>query len=263
VTDLPFSNGIWYDVGNVDGVFVDNWVQGVGITERGASGRQSWSGEAGFFFEISKGAICAGNVFVNCDLGIHILNSSNVRIYNNTLVNSTASIERNERSAVGDHFGWHPATGPDVDKREGHVFINNLMYGDAAFNRPLLAVWQPGTLCGKLKKPQFSAFDNNVFFVSPAKRTSPLIMWSPADNENCFVALGSPGELNKLHPEFAAKSVLYKDISVFRSPELGNYQLLPSFKGKSAAAALPLDIKVLLNRPKKDDPYIGAYPQKE
>ena len=70
VIDHPHSNGIWYDVGNVDGVFVNNWVEGA---------------LDGFFFEISKGAICAGNVFVGCDKGIRVLNSSNVRVYHNTL----------------------------------------------------------------------------------------------------------------------------------------------------------------------------------
>jgi parallel beta-helix repeat protein len=260
VTDLPFSNGIWYDVGNVDGVFVDNWVQDVGITERGSSRRQAWSGEAGFFFEISKGAICAGNVFVNCDLGIHILNSSNVRMYNNTLVNSTASIDRNERSAVGDHFGWHPSTGPDVDKREGHVFVNNLMYGNSSFDRPLLSVWQRNILCDRLKDPQFSLFDHNVFVLSSGKRTLPVILWSPADNENCIVGLESPAELNKLYPQFAAKSELYMDVSVFKSPDLNNYKVLPAFPGVSAASPVPTDIKTLLNRPKKDMPYVGAFP---
>ena len=43
VIDNPHSNGIWYDVGNRDGVFVNNWVEGA---------------LDGFFFEISKGAIC-------------------------------------------------------------------------------------------------------------------------------------------------------------------------------------------------------------
>lgn len=260
VTDLPFSNGIWYDVGNVDGVFIDNWVEGVGQPDRGISFMQTWSGEAGFFFEISKGAICAGNVFVNCDLGIHILNSCNVQMYNNTLVNSTARIDRNERSAVGDHFGWHPSTGPDVDKREGHVFVNNLMYANAFFDRPLLSVWQPGTLCDRLKNPQFSAFDNNVFVVSSGKQRSPVIMWSPADNENCNAGFDTPEELNKLLPQFAAKSILYSDVSVFKSPDLGNYQVLPSFPGMSSAVDLPTDIKILLGRPKKENRYIGAYP---
>ena len=30
VIDLPYSNGIWYDVGNVDGRFLNNWIEGVG-----------------------------------------------------------------------------------------------------------------------------------------------------------------------------------------------------------------------------------------
>ena len=156
ITGLPFSNGIWYDVGNVDGVFINNRVEGVGDINRKISDLQTWPSESGFFFEISKGAICAGNVFVNCELGVHILNSCDVRMYQNTFVNSTACVSRSERSAVGDHFGWHPATGPGVDERDGHVFVNNLMTGDDGFNRPLLFVWQRKMLCDRLKEPQFA-----------------------------------------------------------------------------------------------------------
>ncbi len=58
----------------------------------------------------------AGNVFVRCNKGVRVLNSADVRVYNNTFVDTPASFERNERSAVGDHFNWHPATGPDVDR---------------------------------------------------------------------------------------------------------------------------------------------------
>ena len=80
VIDQPESNGIWYDVGNHDGVFINNWVEGC---------------VDGFFFDL-KGVICAGNVFVNCDKGVHILNSTNARVYHNTFVNTVASFDRNE-----------------------------------------------------------------------------------------------------------------------------------------------------------------------
>ena len=133
IFDLPISNGIWYDVGNVDGRFLNNWVEGVGNNKGAGSNNQMWPSSNGFFFEISKGAICAGNVFVNCDHGIMILNSANVLVYQNTFVNSTACFGRDKRSAAGDHFGWHPSTGPDVDQRFGHVFVNNLLTGDAEF----------------------------------------------------------------------------------------------------------------------------------
>ena len=137
VIDNPHSNGIWYDVGDRDGVFVNNWVQGC---------------LDGFFFEICKGAICAGNVFVDCENGVRVLNSSNVRIYHNTLVNSVASFERNNRRAAGDRFGWHAATGPDVNEREGHVFVGNLLAADEHFTRPLLRFDQMRSLCGKLTR---------------------------------------------------------------------------------------------------------------
>jgi parallel beta-helix repeat protein len=260
VIDLPFSNGIWYDVGNVDGLFINNWVEGVGNIKRVINNLQTWPSESGFFFEISKGAVCAGNVFVNCELGIHILNSSNVRMYQNTLVNSTACISRSERSAVGDHFGWHPATGPGVDEREGHVFVNNLMAVSAGFNRPLLFVWQRDILCDRLKNPQFKQIDNNIYSIRSPKGSYPLILWSPADDKMCITGLESPEELHRLHPEFSGSSMLYADFNVFRGPELHNYQLLSSFQGNKTAAQLPADISNLLMRPRKEGPYIGAYP---
>jgi hypothetical protein len=55
VFEQPYSNGIWYDVGNRDGVFVNNYVGGA---------------QVGFFFEISRGVTVAGNVFVRCGRGI-------------------------------------------------------------------------------------------------------------------------------------------------------------------------------------------------
>ncbi len=74
VIDHPFSNGIWYDIGNIDGVFVNNWLEGVGYVDGPFRTDQVWASKNAFFFEISHGAICASNVFVNCDQGILILN---------------------------------------------------------------------------------------------------------------------------------------------------------------------------------------------
>jgi hypothetical protein len=61
-------------------------------------------------------------------------------------VNSTASIGRKERSAVGDHFGWHPSTGPDVDERDGHVFVNNLLTAGENYHRSPVQKLRTGQL---------------------------------------------------------------------------------------------------------------------
>ena len=248
VIDQPHSNGIWYDVGNVDGVFVNNWIQGC---------------QDGFFFEISKGAICAGNVFVDCDKGIRVLNSANVRVYHNTLVNTVASFERDERSAVGDHFGWHPATGPDVDKREGHVFVGNLLVADERFTKPLLRIEQAKGLCGKLTRPPVAQFDDNLYVRRGSNDTGPLLVWGPAAGETCTIELKSPDELTKLYPQFEAHSRYRAKFfgPVFTSSELANYELIPGFAGANAAP-LPSDIQQLLGWSGQTAPAPGAYPSK-
>lgn len=262
VIDLPYSNGIWYDVGNVDGIFINNWVEGVGTTARKFTEKRQWPSESGFFFEISKGVICAGNVFVNCDQGIFVLNSSDAQIYQNTLINSIASIGRTPRTAEGDHFGWHPSTGPDVDERDGHVFVNNLLAGTENFNRPLLFVWQTSNLCERLDKPMMKKLDYNVYVRDTNKTSRPLIYWSPAMNENCQLSFESPEELNKQYPEFSTSSKYFVnyDGPLFMSHKLRNYQLIKGFPGSSAASVLPVEVRKLLGYPKKGTRFVGAYP---
>ena len=247
VTDQPHSNGIWYDVGNVDGVFVNNWVEGT---------------NDGFFFEISKGAICAGNVFVGCDKGIRSLNSSGVRAYHNTLVDSVASFERNERSAVGDHFGWHPRTGPDVDAREGHAFVGNLMVASETFRKAMLRFEQPKGLCGKLTRPQASPVDGNVYVRYGDGPRSELVVWSPVAGENCQVEVGSLEELRHLQPGIEVRSRLLDafDGALFRSPELRRFELARLLPGLPAAEDLPLDIRRALGWPEREPRTPGAYP---
>ena len=258
VIDQPYSNGIWYDVGNVDGVFTNNWIEGVGNNKNSYDKNQLWPSDNGFFFEISKGAICAGNVFVNCDHGLMVLNSSNVKIYQNTFVNSMACIGRNTRSAAGDHFGWHPSTGPDVNDRDGHIFENNLLVGDENLNRPLMFVWQPAVLCKQVSNSQLQQFDYNMF-VRSTQSLQPLVLWSPAGNDNCQININTLDELNKLYTGFMVHSKYFDNYSgpLFKSNELGEYHLLKSFPGANEAIKLPEDIGKFLGISKK---YIGAYP---
>jgi parallel beta-helix repeat protein len=262
VTDLPNSNGIWYDVGNVDGRFLNNWVEKVGRKDQPFSKDQPWPSDNGFFFEISKGAVCAGNVFVNCDHGLWILNSSNALVYHNTFINSTACIGRTERSAVGDHFGWHPSTGPGVEERDGHVMVGNLFTGDAGFNRPLLFVWQSAPLCGRLGKPQLREMDHNVYVRGTGTAAIPFILWSPAPGEKCRSEFTSLEDLRKMLPEFSPHDGAYfaDDGPLFKGRELGHYQLLAGFPGLKSAAGIPADIRNLMGQAGKIGPYVGAYP---
>jgi hypothetical protein len=261
VIDLTNSNGIWYDVGNVDGVFVNNRIENVGHVGETTPTDQLWPSQNGFFFEISKGAICAGNVFVNCDHGLMVLNSSNVRMYRNTFVNSMACIGRNGRTAAGDHFGWHPSTGPGLDQREGHVFVDNLLTGDGSYTIPLLFVWQPEALCSRLQSPQLSQMDHNVYVRQREKSSYPMILWSPDRGERCQAGYESPQDLHRAHAAFSENDRSYVDYDgpLFKGREVGDYRLLSAFPGSRAGFMVPTEIGKVLNNASRNDDGVGAY----
>jgi parallel beta-helix repeat protein len=266
VYDLPLSNGIWYDVGNVDGRFLNNRVTHVGTNfGKAPDFSKMWPNFNGFFFEISKGAICAGNVFEDCDQGVFILNSSNVEIYQNTFVNSTVCIRRDLRSAVNDHFGWHPSTGPGMEERFGHIFMNNLMVGDENFRVPFMSVGQHQQLCGKLKDSQVKQMDYNVIVNDTESNNHVLANWSPSANpsqaEGCDRQLQSADDFKSVFEGSSAHSLYFSepDLQVFKSRELGNYELIPGFKGAAVATVLPVTVQKLLGLTTKYIPYIGAY----
>jgi hypothetical protein len=246
VLDNPHSNGIWYDVGNRDGVFVNNWVQ---------------DSLVGFLFEISRGATVAGNVFVRCGRGLWALNSSGVRAYHNTFVDTMASFERTERSAQGDHFGWHPKTGPDVDEREGHAFVGNLLVASEAFRAPLLRVDQPKALCSRLTRSPLTDVDGNVY-VRHGQAAQPLLVWSPAAGESCQAEIAALDDLRKLLPGLEARGRAFAGWqgALFRSPELANYELAKALEGLQPADDLPAEVAKLLGWPAGEPRTPGAFP---
>ncbi|GAB5558812.1 MAG: hypothetical protein SynsKO_04590 [Synoicihabitans sp.] len=246
IIDNPHSSGVWYDVGNVDGLFVNNWVE---------------TTPNGFFYEISQHAICAGNVFVDCDPGIRILNAADVRISQNTFVNADVSFQRSPRShTAGDHFGWHASTGPDVHERHGHVFTNNLLYGDAEFDRPLLEMWQNDKLNGVLNDPQVSDLDGNVYVRRSDRTGPPLISWGPVtDTENGRMPIAELADLRARHPEFSAAAQAFSDYRgvLFKGEHLKRYELMSDFPGSATRVALPEAVLQSLGWSEADFP--GAY----
>ena len=243
IIDQPYSNGVWYDVGNRDGVIINNWIEGA---------------VDGFFFEISRGATVAGNVFVRNDKGIRVLNSADVHVYNNTFVDNPASFERNERSATADHFGWHPSTGPDVDQREGHIFVNNLMVASDSYRKPLLRFEQSASLCSKLTRPMAKEVNGNVY-VRAGTTTVPLVQMSPATTDNCTAQLGSLDDFRKLVPAFESSGHQFDRTvrSIFKGPDIERYELLQAIPGSTPS---PADVLKLLGWSENDATSPGAYP---
>ena len=260
VTNHPNSNGIWYDVGNVDGVFVNNRIEKVGSPEGPFRNDQVWPSRNGFFFEISKGVTVAGNEFVNNNQGMLILNSCDAKVYNNTFINSRATFGRDDRGDGEDHFGWHVTSGPGVEERENHIFVNNLMVDTMGLESPLLYVWQPSDMCERLSEPTLKALDHNVF-VKTKNEESPLItLWSTADNEDCQAEIADPAELNALYEEFETNSKFYNgyDGVLFSGSDPLNIKTSPDFDGHKVATAIPEYVKRAAGWSEAVDSFIGA-----
>ena len=229
VIEHPHSNGVWYDVGNVEGVFANNHVEGTLI---------------GLFFEISKGVVVAGNVFVDNQQGIRVLNSSGARVYHNTFLDSPVMFDRDERSARDDHFGWHPQTGPDVDEREGHVFEGNLLVGGEGFTDALLHFDQKASQCGALTRPMATRVDGNAYVRGPS--AEPLVTWSPVPGRDCLARYDDLAAFRKgAGVEAHGVALVPWQGSVFRSVDLRHFQLARQFEGLQPAAVPEEARKVL------------------
>ena len=148
-----------------------------------------------------------------------------------------ASFERNERSAAGDHFGWHPATGPDVDKREGHVFVGNLLVGRARRSASRCCASSSRRPCArKLTRPQVTQVDGNVY-VRRRTRRRPAAR-SCGARSRARAARSSSASLEDLRPAAAGVRGARPRLrdyagALFRSPELATTSW-PSVAGPAA-----------------------------
>ena len=210
IINHPTSKGVWYDVGNREGLFINNYVENT---------------QAGLFFEISDGITAVGNVFVNNDLGVWVLNSANANIAHNTFVNSTLRFTRTARSATDDHFGWHPETGPDVFERDGHTVKSNLLTADEQHHGPLLSVDQEDALCAQYKKAQLAELDGNAY-VKPENQ-QPLITLSTNSSEPCNRKIHTLDKLQGSTAQYEANGqlIIGHPRTVFVSPDLKRFEL--------------------------------------
>ncbi len=261
VIDLPYSNGIWYDVGNIDGVITNNWFENIGFVDGPAPNTHVWPSQNALFYEISSGATVAGNVFVNNDHGILILNASDSHVFNNTFFNSMAVFARDARGDGADHFGWHVTTGPGVDERDGHHFFNNLLIGEPSFERPLVLAWQPEAMCDRLTTPSLETLDANAY-AQHSRSGAPLLMLNQKQEQSCVNPLTSVQEIRSSIAGYEDKGVQldsYPALPLVSLP-LKRFELT-SMHGmgeplpipESAATAASMDSEVM---------HIGAFPVK-
>ncbi|MDI6401934.1 right-handed parallel beta-helix repeat-containing protein [Balneolaceae bacterium ANBcel3] len=249
VRNHAHSNGVWWDVGNLDGVFVNNHVENVA--------------HSGFFHEISDRITVAGNVFKNCDQSIFVLNAANANIYNNTMINSRVNIRRDSRGDQLGTFGWHVTLGPGVEERDRHAFVNNLMIMTEENDSPMLMAGQHSRLCERLDTPHFSTFNNNVFvrYYDVEGDKPALLHWSPYPNEDCMQEFYTSGELNEFLPQFSSDCIYMDnyDGNIFVDMDHDDFRLTEEFQQINPADHIPADILEVLGLDTNQEPFIGAF----
>ncbi len=251
IINNPHTSGIWYDVGNRHMVVVDNWIEN---TNDGA------------FFEISEGAICAGNLFVNCSPGVKILNSANVSVYQNTFYNSALEATRTMRSSeAGDHFGWHASSGPAVADRDRHEACNNLFLVDEQESKGMLHIFEQPEVGDIAKQKQFQRLDGNTYVKSPLSAHSPLLVtgspsYPPSDRE--LILSESLEGVRKLDSKYEINGQMWINEmdEVVRSAELKRFELLPSFPGRNGAVSLPQAVSKQIDQQYREASFPGAWP---
>jgi hypothetical protein len=248
IIDNPKASGIWYDVGNDDGIVVNNRVERT---------------NDGFFFEISTGALCAGNVFVDCSPGVRVLNSANVAVYQNTFLNSALEVTRNLRSSeAGDHFGWHASAGPSVANRDGNTVHNNLFIADESFAPALIQIWESPGVDAVARAGQLAALDGNAYV--RRDHGKPLITWGESiswNRQEVSVAANFLSEAKEQNSDweihggawFGYQGPVVQDVAG------KDMKLAPGFHGSDRGIAIPEDVRNALGWQEILSPFPGAF----
>jgi hypothetical protein len=93
----------------------------------------------------------------------------------------------------------------------------------------------------------------------PGAAAAPLFVWGPNATRECISRLASLDEFRKLVPAFEAsgRQLDRTPPSIFKSPDLGRYELVQPLPG---GVALPADVRQLLGWSEEQSRSQGAYP---
>lgn len=234
------SNAIWYDNSATNGTIVYNLVrrnQGIGI-----------------FFEVSRGAIIAGNVSINNGMGIRVSGSSDVKVYNNTLARNAINLQVYDNARINRNPA-EVAAGIDYETRnvaiKNNIFAAAQPTGNVTLPSALLNVTQDP--CGTTGPPcndteqMLSALDSNLYYRTDPSQPSTLILWRPN-------ALINPISYTNLADFRAATGFEQNGIEIsgqlsrglFPNEERGDFRLLGNTPGRKDGEPLPADVAAAL-----------------
>lgn len=206
----------------------------------------------GLFLEISAKAIVADNEIAdNKQFGIKINNTSNVKIWNNTLIgngrplNLVQDSRRNTNKSDGGVDSRVPFPDPAMPWVLGPITVRNNVIGDSTSAANCLLCVEDYSNSMSAEQMKITA-NSNVYSRPSASRPTWLAVWSRADvNKNPYVftslsALQSTTGQEKKGKEFVGTPIVD-----------ANLNLVASVRGQQASIAepLPSDVASAIGRP--------------
>ncbi|MTD12753.1 DUF1565 domain-containing protein [Nakamurella sp. YIM 132087] len=224
------SAGIWcdescYDITVVDNIANDNSTTGIQL-------------------EISELAVVANNQTIGNNIGIQIINTGGVRIFNNEIGDSTQfgiklahDQRRNANTSLAGHDPQRPNPDPTVPWIIKNITVSNNVFGTGG-------LYQFYALDGKSNVSADAmkiTITGNLFNEWHAKGDTKMVGWGGGDNVT-VTNYNAPDELAD------AKNSSWKNVGV--DPGHSVADAMPSAsKSGSVAVGLPSDIAALLGQP--------------
>jgi hypothetical protein len=108
--------------------------------------------------------------------------------------------------------------------------------------------------------------DGNIYVrpSTPGQPAPQLLTWSPAQTDTCSLTFTTLQDFRKVASGFEASGTQLdrSPRSVFRSWDLGRYDLQPDSGLPKNRVQLPADVRKLLNWTEQDAQWPGAYPHR-
>ncbi|MFD4026272.1 sigma-70 family RNA polymerase sigma factor [Streptomyces sp. NPDC058576] len=176
----------------------------------------------GVFFEISRGAVLAGNVSANNGAGVAVANASGARIVNNTLSGNVTNLLVKE-NAQRKPQPWEAKTGATFTTRDVSVTNNLFVAPSTDTTKEHLRVqrWP----CA-VQPRMVSTLDHNAYVDDPAAGSVRLGTFQPAGDSCTALEPGGLDELRGLSYERAGAQVTGEDArDAVASPVRGDFTI--------------------------------------
>jgi parallel beta-helix repeat protein len=233
------ATGMWIDISSTNARIVHNVVHNNKFT--------------GIWFELSHKGIIAANVVYKNSTGIYILDSSDVSVYNNTLVNNLINLrvydtnrKNTDAAQIADGITW---------STRNNVFKNNILSnasGSMLFEASNYAIKEPSSL-------MVAYTDYNGYYRTLSSTPASVIKWSLGGN-NYSVPYSSIAAFNSA-TGYEAHALAIDNVAVnpfFVDEANGDFHLKPGSAAIRHGDVLPPDVAAAIGLPSGVKVDLGA-----